>query len=87
MRPSAAVTPTGRPGARRDVNDGIDPMKSVITARSGLSTELGDLLARAYRRLTEKRGSSAASGADSGRENPLDVPRRESPHVVKVEQR
>ena len=49
--------------------------------------ELATLYAKGYLRLTQTRRSSAASGADSGREKPLDVPRRESPHVVKVKQR
>ena len=44
--------------------------------------ELTTLFAKGYLRLTQTRRSSAASGADSEREKPLDVPRRESPDRV-----
>ena len=57
------------------------------TARATDFTDLAAILARGYLRLTGKRQMCATSGADFRRENPLDVPRRESPHVVKVEQR
>ena len=50
-------------------------------------TDLAAVLARGYLRLTEKRQMCATSGTNSGREKPLDVPHRESPHVVEVEQR
>ena len=81
MRPSVAVTPMGRSGARRDVDDGIGPMKSVITARSNLSTELAALLARGFLRLTENRRVPAISGADSGAEIRVDLFAQESAHV------
>ncbi len=57
-------------------------MKSVITAKSDLSTELAGLLARAYVRLTETRRVSPESGADSGAENLLDLSADLSVHVV-----
>ena len=62
-------------------------MTHAPTTRIVAFTDLAAVLARGYLRLTEKRQTCATSATDSERENPLDVPRRESPHVVKVEQR
>ena len=50
--------------------------------KSDLSTDLAVLLARGFLRLTETRRVSPDSGADSEVENPLDLSREQSGHVV-----
>ena len=50
--------------------------------KSDLSAELATLFARGLLRLTQRRGVSPDSGANSRTENPLDLSPEPSGHVV-----
>jgi len=57
------------------------------SVQSAAFTDLAAILALGFLRLTRKRHALASSGVESAEEKRLDVGRRESPHVIKVEQR